>query len=335
MSEQPVLSVDGLEVHYPVRVGGILRGVYQPLRAVDDVSLELARGEALGIVGESGCGKSTMGRAALMLTAPKAGHVLWDGDDVTAADEKTLRAKRRDFQLVFQDPLSSLNPRMTIFEIIAEPLRSFHPELSDDEVKSRVEDTIERVGLLPKMMLRYPHEFSGGQCQRISIARAVILKPKVLILDEPVSALDVSVQAQIINLLKDLQAELGLSYLFISHDLAVVRYMCDRVLVMYLGKVMETASREQLFSGAVHPYTRALLSAIPDVDRPVSKGLDDKVMQSELPSPLNPPSGCCFHTRCSFVSERCKSETPALQDVSNGHVTACHHWRDVLAAKAE
>jgi len=326
-----VLSARDLQVRYPVRTGvSGRRGVF--LRALDGVSFELAPGEALGVVGESGCGKSSLGRASLLLTRPAAGRVFWRGEDVTLEDEKSLRARRRHIQIVFQDPLSSLNPRMTAGEIIAEPLRSFFPRRSDRDVDAGVSEMMRRVGLLPNMKLRYPHEFSGGQCQRISIARAAILRPEVLVLDEPVSALDVSVQAQIVNLLQDLQAELGLSYLFISHDLSIVRYVCDRILVMYLGKVVETGPRESLFGEPRHPYTKALVGAIPvpDPERRRRAAVAPGAF-GELPSPLNPPAGCRFHTRCPFASERCREEEPRPEPAGPGHEVACHHWRDLVS----
>lgn len=324
-----VLSARDLRLHYPVRTGGLLINKYKSLKAVDGVSFDLQKGEALGVVGESGCGKSTLGRAVLLLSQPTAGQVSWMTDSVTDMDDKAVLERRRDFQLVFQDPLSSLNPRMTVGDIIAEPLRSFFPELSLDEVQQRVIDIMPRVGLRPNMMLRYPHEFSGGQCQRISIARAIILEPKMLVLDEPVSALDVSVQAQIVNLLKDLQADLGLSYLFISHDLSIVRYVCDRILVMYLGKVVESGSREQLFSSPKHPYTRALIDAIPVTEVKPESGQGLFRAEGELPSPLNPPSGCRFRTRCRFATDRCQSEEPVLEQMESGQSVACHHWQSL------
>lgn len=327
MTKTAVLSLKNLKVHFPVRVGGVLRGVFKPLRAVDDVSIELYEGETLGVVGESGCGKSTLGRAAIMLNRPTSGDVFWKQDNVSELPEKVLRAKRRDFQIVFQDSLSSLNPRMTVFEVIAEPIRSFRPDTPEEEIRQLVHRAMTRVGLLPNMMMRYPHEFSGGQCQRISIARAVILKPNVLILDEPVSALDVSIQAQIINLLKEIQDELGLSYLFISHDLSVVRYMCDRIAVMYLGKIVEVADRGTLFEAARHPYTQMLISAIPRADAQAEIQQTRTQASGELPSPLNPPSGCRFQTRCRFVTEQCRSEEPALMRLQDGSSVACHNWQ--------
>lgn len=335
MTQNEVLGVQNLKVHFPVRVGGILRGKYQPLRAVDDVSFQLFEGETLGVVGESGCGKSTLGRAALMLNPPTDGEVYWNQESVGQLSDKKLRSKRQDFQIVFQDSLSSLNPRMTIYDVIAEPIRSFQPETKEEAIQKQVAAAMERVGLLPNMMMRYPHEFSGGQCQRISIARAVILKPRVLILDEPVSALDVSIQAQIINLLKDLQADMGLSFFFISHDLSVVRYMCERIIVMYLGKIVEIADRETLFNKSRHPYTQMLISAIPDLERATTGKGDPSQVAGELPSPLNPPQGCRFQTRCAFASETCKTLEPVLEKLDDGNHVACHHWRSVSSGVPE
>lgn len=329
MTEKPILSVKNLKVQFPIRVGGILRGRYKPLRAVDGVSFDLNVGESLGVVGESGCGKSTLGRASLLLTHPAEGQVFWHDEAVDGLTDKELREKRRDFQLVFQDPVSSLNPRMTVFEIIAEPLRSFQPDMSKEELKVKVTEAMKTVGLLPNMMLRYPHEFSGGQCQRISIARAIILRPKVLVLDEPVSALDVSIQAQITNLLKALKKSLGLSYFFISHDLSVVRYLCDRVVVMYLGKIVEVGERDNLFANPRHPYTQALIAAIPHVETRRDKNKTAKVTDIELPSPINPPSGCRFHTRCPQATDLCREQEPTMEEISSTDFVACHHWRDV------
>lgn len=335
MTDVPVLSADRLKVHYPVSAGGLLRTKYEPLKAVDDVSFELAEGETLGVVGESGCGKSTLGRAALHLTPPTDGTVHWQGEEVSGLNAKALRKKRRDFQMIFQDPSSSLNPRMTIFEIVAEPLRSFHPELGEDEIRRRVTEALERVELLPNTMSRFPHEFSGGQCQRISIARAVILRPKMLVLDEPVSALDVSVQAQIVNLLKELQKDLGLAFLFISHDLSVVRYICDRILVMYLGKAVEIGTREQIFANPQHPYTKTLIAAIPEARTEGAAEASSPVIAGDLPSPINPPPGCRLNSRCAFASEQCGSEHPALSDIGGGQRVACHNLDQVRTGLAK
>ncbi len=324
----PILSVRDLKVHFPVRTGGVIVGRYQNLRAVDGVSFDLAPGETLGIVGESGCGKTTLGRAVLQLLPATSGTVTWLGREMTGLDAAAVKAAREDMQIVFQDPLASLDPRMTAGDIVAEPLRNYHPELSRADVARRVAGLMEQVGLLPGMVNRYPHEFSGGQCQRIGIARAMILKPKLVICDEPVSALDVSVRAQVINLLKDLQKTFGLSMLFISHDLAVVRHISDRVLVLYLGKVMELATRDSLYRAPRHPYTRALMSAVPIPDPVQERAKPRIILSGDLPSPLNPPSGCVFRTRCPKATAVCAETEPARESPSPGHDVWCHHWRE-------
>ena len=326
MSTPSLLSVRRLRVQYRVRTGGFLRPRYESLRAVDDVSFELGRGESLGVVGESGCGKTTLARSVLMLKRPASGRVLWLGRNVGDLDEESIRPLRRNFQLIFQDPLSSLNPRMTASEAITEALQSFCTDMSRQEMTGAVEEMIRQVGLPPESASRYPHELSGGQCQRVSIARQVILRPELLVLDEPVSALDVAVQAQIVGLLKRLQSRFGMAFLFISHDLSVVRYLCERVLVLYLGRVMETGPRGRIFSAPLHPYTRALLSSVPSPDPqrgPVRARLDPS---KEQPSPLDPPSGCRFSTRCPFATERCRTEEPLLLDTGTGQEVACHYW---------
>jgi len=322
-----LLQVRDLKVHFPVRTGGVIVGRYQPLKAVDGVSFDLAAGETLGIVGESGCGKSTLGRAVLQLVATSAGSVAWLGRDLSALDAAALKAQRRDMQIVFQDPLASLDPRMTAGDIIAEPLRNFFSELPSGEIKARVQRMMEQVGLLPAMVNRYPHEFSGGQCQRIGIARAMILGPKLVVCDEPVSALDVSVRAQVINLLMDLQRALGLSMLFISHDLAVVRHISHRVMVLYLGKVMELADRDALYRAPLHPYTQALMTAVPIPDPAKERAKPRVKAGGDLPSPLNPPSGCVFRTRCPKATQLCAEVVPLLETAASGHEVACHHWR--------
>jgi len=325
-----LLSVRDLKVHFDVRVGGILAGRYKPLKAVDGVSFDLQAGETLGIVGESGCGKSTLGRAILRLIEPSAGRTVWLGQDLAALDPKAMRARRQDMQIIFQDPLASLNPRMTVGEIIAEPLRTFEPGIGRKAVKARVKDMMAKVGLLPQMINRYPHEFSGGQCQRIGIARAMVLGPKLIVCDEPVSALDVSIQAQIVNLLMRLQQEFGLSLLFISHDLSVVRHISHRIMVLYLGRVMEIADREAIYARPRHPYTKALISAVPIPDPDKEQAKRRLVLQGDLPSPLAPPSGCVFRTRCPKATELCARETPPLEPDGSGdpHLVACHHWRE-------
>jgi len=329
LSEGPLLQVDDLAVHFPIHAGGILSGQRRALlKAVDGVSFSLRSGETLGIVGESGCGKSTLGRAILRLIEPTSGTVTWFGKDFLKLDKKNLRAERRDMQIVFQDPLASLNPRMTVGDIIAEPLITFAAGLARSKVKERVQEMMAKTGLMPEMINRYPHEFSGGQCQRIGIARAMILQPKLIICDEPVSALDVSIQGQIINLLMQLQRDFGLSLIFISHDLSVVRHISHRILVLYLGNTMEVADRDGLYLAPRHPYTQALISAVPIPDPRQEREKKRIVLKGDLPSPIGPPSGCVFRTRCPHASAICASETPNLDQIGDGHEVACHHWRD-------
>ena len=320
----PLLQVRDLKVHFPVRVGGIVVGKYAPLKAVDGISFDLAAGETLGIVGESGCGKSTLGRAVLQLLPATAGSVAWLGTELTALDKSEMKVRRRNLQIVFQDPLASLDPRMTAGDIIAEPLRNFHPELSNAEIKARVRTIMEEVGLLPGMVNRYPHEFSGGQCQRIGIARAMILRPKLIVCDEPVSALDVSIRAQVINLLMELQRAHGLAMLFISHDLAVVRHISHRVMVLYLGRVMELAGQTALYAKPLHPYTQALLTAVPVPDPERERAKPRVIVLGDPPSPLDPPSGCRFRTRCPHSQARCTEEVPPLRSIAAGREVACH-----------
>jgi oligopeptide transport system ATP-binding protein len=324
-----LLTVEDLAVHFPIPVGGLLRRRWLPLKAVDRVSFALAAGETLGIVGESGCGKSTLGRAILRLIEPSGGRVIWLGEDLAGLGAEALRRHRRAMQIVFQDPLASLNPRMTIGDIVAEPLITHEPGLGRAEVKARVQDMMAKTGLSPQMINRYPHEFSGGQCQRIGVARAMILRPRLIVCDEPVSALDVSIQAQIINLLMRLQREFGLALLFISHDLSVVRHISHRIIVLYLGRMMELASREQLYSRPRHPYTKALISAVPIPDPKLERQKHRIVLTGDLPSPLDPPSGCVFRTRCPLAIERCAAEVPEVEEAGPGHQVACHRWREV------
>ena len=323
MSE-PVLSVRDLKVHFAIPIGGVLRRRSLPLKAVDGISFELLAGETLGVVGESGCGKSTLGRAVLQLIKPTAGQVVWLGQDLVELDPRSMRDKRREIQIIFQDPLASLDPRMTVGEIIAEPLRTFNPTLSRAALQVRVRDMMTKVGLLPQMTNRYPHEFSGGQAQRIGIARAMILEPKLIVCDEPVSALDVSIQAQIVNLLMALQKEFGLSLIFISHDLAVVRHISHRIMVVYLGRVMELADRDTIYRAPLHPYTKALISAVPLPDPDKERAKQRIVLKGDLPSPLAPPSGCVFRTRCPIARERCVQDVPPLDFAAPRHQVACH-----------
>ncbi|MBL8630749.1 MAG: dipeptide ABC transporter ATP-binding protein [Rhodospirillaceae bacterium] len=322
-----LLKVRDLKVHYPVRTGGVLVGQYAALKAVDGISFDLKAGETLGVVGESGCGKSTLGRAVLQLVPTTSGAVSWLGTDLTHKSKAEIKACRQDLQVVFQDPLASLDPRMTAGDIIAEPLRNYFPSMTAAERKAKVQDMMAKVGLLPAMINRYPHEFSGGQCQRIGIARAMILNPKLVICDEPVSALDVSIRAQVINLLMDLQKTFNLSLIFISHDLAVVRHISHRVMVLYLGKVMELAERSALYDAPLHPYTKALMAAVPIPDPDKERAKARVILSGDPPSPLNPPSGCVFRTRCPKATELCANQTPVLDTAPAGHEVACHHWR--------
>ncbi len=321
----PILKVENLQVHFPIPVGGIVFRKYKPLRAVDGIDFELRAGETLGVVGESGCGKSTLGRAIIRLVEPTGGRVLWLGQDLAALSDREMRAKRKELQIIFQSPLASLNPRMTVGRIIGEPLEVFHPEMDAETRAREVERAMRLVGLDVSAADRYPHEFSGGQCQRISIARAMILRPKLLVCDEAVSALDVSVKAQIINLLKDIQKETGVALIFISHDLAVVRNICQRVMVMFLGKVMEIGDTATIFDAPQHPYTRALLQAIPLPDPKAERERVPVLLNDELPSPLNPPSGCVFRTRCPLATPLCIHGAPELAMREDGHRTACHY----------
>jgi len=307
-----LLSVSDLETHFRTPGGR--------LRAVDGVSLEVARGETVGLVGESGCGKSTLGKSIMRLVDPTAGRIAFDGTDITVLDQRRLKAVRRSIQMIFQDPFASLNPRHTIGDILTAPLK-VHGVGGKAERKAIVEDILAKVGLPRNAVWRYPHEFSGGQRQRIGIARALILNPELVICDEPVSALDLSIQAQILNLLVDMKRQLGLSYLFISHDLSVVRYFADRVLVMYLGRIVESADNATLWSSPRHPYTRALIDAVPDA----SRRRQAAPIHGDLPSPQDIPGGCRFHTRCPLATEICRSREPEFRPLTPGHHVACHH----------
>ncbi len=324
----PLLDVKDLKVHYPVRTGGLIMGTYTPLKALDGVSFELKAGETLGVVGESGCGKSTLGRAVLQLLPATGGAVAWLGRTLTDLDAKELKAERERMQIVFQDPLASLDPRMTAGDIIAEPLRNYRPSMSKADMKAKVKDIMARVGLHPAMVNRYPHEFSGGQCQRIGIARAMILEPKLVVCDEPVSALDVSIRAQVVNLLMELQRAMNLTMIFISHDLSIVRHISHRVMVLYLGKTMEIAPRDALYAAPRHPYTQALLAAVPVPDPMAARARPRLPLAGELPSPLNPPSGCVFRTRCPRASAICADAVPPREQPGAGHDVWCHHWRE-------
>jgi oligopeptide/dipeptide ABC transporter ATP-binding protein len=329
VAAQPLLDIAHLSKHYPMR-GGIFGRARGSVHAVDDVSFAIAQGETLGLVGESGCGKSTVGRTILRLIEPTSGTISWQGERIDQLDAQAMRAHRRDLQAVFQDPYASLNPRMRAADIVAEPIRNFE-SVGAPGIRDRVATLFERVGLRADQMPRYPYEFSGGQRQRLGIARALAPQPKLIVCDEPVSALDVSVQAQVINLLVDLQREFGLSYLFVAHDLAVVEHISHRVAVMYLGRIVELAPTRALFRMPQHPYTEALLSAVPVPDPRARR--NRIILAGDVPSPVDLPSGCRFHTRCPYAFDRCRAEEPKLVEVLPGHFAACH-LRDAPADAA-
>ena len=318
-----LLDVRGLQMHFPVNKGVIFQSRVGEIKAVDGVSFQIIRGETLGLVGESGCGKTTIGRCILQLLKPTGGEVRFRGDDLTQLSGKEMRALRKELQVIFQDPYGSLNPRMTVGAIVEEPL-IIHKIGDRYERKDRVQELFEVVGLNPNMMDRYPYEFSGGQRQRIGIARALAVNPTFIVCDEPVSALDVSIQAQVINLLRSLQERFDLTYLFIAHDLSVVRHISDRVAVMYLGKIVEITGRDELYQDPKHPYTRALLSAVPIPDPVVEASRERIILTGDVPSPIDPPKGCSFHPRCPFAMDVCREITPLLKRTSQGHSVACH-----------
>ena len=320
MTQTPLLEVEGLKTHFPIR-DGVFGQVTGHVRAVDGVSLRIRRGTSFGLVGESGSGKSTLGRTVLGLYEPTAGTVRFEGRDINAIGRRGLKALRPKMQLVFQDPYGSLNPRVRVGDAIGEALLA-HGLVRRAELRDAVLEVMRICGLAPYQSARYPHEFSGGQRQRIGIARALALKPELIVADEPVSALDVSIQAQIINLFADLKEQRGVTFLFISHDLAVVEHLCDEIAVMYLGVIVETAGRDALFDRPLHPYTRALLSAIPSIDPDAPR--DRTVLKGELPSPASPPVGCRFHTRCPLATDRCRAEVPEMRELEAGHRVACH-----------
>jgi peptide/nickel transport system ATP-binding protein len=318
----PLLKIEGLTKHFHVRLGafGETEAV---VYALDDLTFDIMSGETLSVVGESGCGKSTAGFTILQLHRPTKGKIVYQGKDIAGFDEKGLQPFRRDLQIIFQDPYSTLNPRMTIGEAIGEPML-FHKLATKAELKDKVERLLDDVGLPARFARRYPHELSGGQRQRVAIARALACNPKFIVCDEAISALDVSVQAQIINLLKDLQAKYGLTYLFIAHDLAVVRHISSRVLVMYLGRAAELGPRDGVFAKPLHPYTKALLSAVPEADPELERKRQRQILEGDVPSPLSPPAGCRFHTRCPIAAPQCRTEVPEWREVLPGHFVACH-----------
>jgi len=322
-SEDIILEVKNLKMYFPVGSGFLSRKPVGYVKAVDDVSFTVKRGETLGLVGESGCGKTTTGRCILQLYKPTAGQVIFDGQDLTSMNTKTMRGMRREMQVIFQDPYSSLNPRMTAGNIIGEPLIVHGLVANKTEYRNKVADLLTNVGLNPYMADRFPHEFSGGQRQRIGVARALSVSPKFIVADEPVSALDVSIQAQIINLLEDLQEQFNLTYLFIAHDLSVVRHISDRVGVMYLGHLVEMAERNEIYRNPIHPYTKALLSAVPIPDPVLDAQRERVLLTGEVPSPLNPPSGCVFHPRCPVANDTCSQILPELREVETDHYSAC------------
>lgn len=320
----PILEVKDLRMYFPVKSSGLIRRTVGNVQAVDGVSFQVPKGGSLGLVGESGCGKSTTGRMITRLYEPTGGQILFEGEDIAKRSARQLKPLRREIQMIFQDPYTSLNPRHTVGAIVGAPL-AIHKVVPKDKILSRVQELLEIVGLNPEHYNRYPHEFSGGQRQRIGIARALTLQPKLLVADEPVSALDVSIQAQVINLLQDLQKEFNISFLFVAHDLAVVRHFCPEVAVMYLGKIVEIADRETLYNRPNHPYTQALLSAVPDVKQAAIGGRRERIrLQGDVPSPINPPSGCRFRTRCPLAQEICARVEPPLLQIGKRHKVACH-----------
>ena len=323
-----LLEVTDLVKHFPIKSGMVIDREVARVRAVDGVSFTLREGETLGLVGESGCGKSTLCRAILQLTTPTSGSVRFAGEELVGRSRRDLRAMRRQMQMIFQDPFASLNPRKRVGQIVGDPL-ALHGIARGAELKRRVQDLLDRVGLNAEHYNRFPHEFSGGQRQRIGIARALALRPKLIVADEPVSALDVSVQAQIINLLEDVQDEFGLSYLFVAHDLGVVRHVSDRIAVMYLGKIVENSGADELYDKPIHPYTNALLSAVPIPDPKRNSARERLVLEGDVPSPIDPPPGCRFHTRCPWCTDICRSDEPDLIEHRPEHSAACHHPQNV------
>ncbi len=330
-TNEPILKVENLKMYFPIKRGVIQRTVGF-VHAVDDVSFEVRKGETLGLVGESGCGKTTTGRTILQLYPATEGQVIFEGKDLTKLRGEEMRQMRRRIQMIFQDPYASLNPRMTVQQIVGEPL-IVHGLARGNEIREKVKSLLTQVGLNPAYVDRYPHEFSGGQRQRIGVARAISLEPNLIVCDEPISALDVSIQAQVVNLLEDLQAELGLTYVFIAHDLSMVRHISTRVIVMYLGVLMELADRNTLYQNPLHPYTIGLLSAVPIPDPFVEEKRHRIILEGDVPSPINPPSGCHFRTRCPLAQQICADERPAWEEVEPDHFVACHFWYNSKSLK--
>ena len=331
----PLVEVDHVKVYFPIKKGVVIDRTIGHVHAVDDVSFELQEGETLGVVGESGCGKTTLLRTIVRLVEPTEGSIAFRGRDISRAGRREMLPVRREMQMVFQDPVSSLNPRKRVGQIISEPIKRTGETKDHEAIHARVRELLERVGLNPEHVNRFPHEFSGGQRQRIGVARALAVSPKLIMLDEPVSALDVSVQAQVVNLLDDLQDDLGLTYVFVAHDLSVVRHVSDRIAVMYLGKLMELSPARELYDKPIHPYTHALLSAIPIPDPGQNRARERTVVGGEPPNPIDPPSGCRFHTRCPRCTEVCREVEPPLAEYANGHLAACHHPLSVEETEVE
>ena len=324
---EPLVQVRNLKKYFPIQRGIVIQRHVGDVKAVDDVSFEVYRGETLGLVGETGCGKTTVGRTILRLYEPTAGQVLFDGVDMVTLNENKLRHMRQRMQMIFQDPYASLNPRMTVGSIVSAPL-DVHRTIHSKNKNKRVDELLEMVGLNPEFVNRYPHEFSGGQRQRVGIARALAVSPDLVICDEPISSLDVSIQAQVVNLLEELQRELGLTYIFIAHDLSMVRHISNRIAVMYLGKIMELADRNDIYLDPIHPYTQALMSAVPLPDPDIQKKRKRIILEGDIPSPANPPLGCNFNTRCPAARELCFKEDPAFREIKPGHWAACHFAED-------
>jgi oligopeptide transport system ATP-binding protein len=328
-TQEPLVQVRNLKKYFPIQRGMVIQRHVGDVKAVDDVSFDVLRGETLGLVGETGCGKTTVGRTILRLYEPTGGNVIFDGVDLVSLNESELRRMRQRMQMIFQDPYASLNPRMTVGSIVSAPL-DVHKTVHSKNKSKRVDDLLDMVGLNPEFVNRYPHEFSGGQRQRVGIARALAVSPDLIICDEPISSLDVSIQAQVVNLLEELQRELGLTYIFIAHDLSMVRHISNRIAVMYLGKIMELADRNDIYLDPIHPYTQALMSAVPLPDPDIQKKRKRILLEGDIPSPTNPPVGCNFNTRCPAAKERCFKEDPAFREIKPGHWAACHFAEDFL-----